>query len=197
MAASCSWPRSSTWYFPPNPNARQRYCSSIRSRYRAGSGEMRSSISKNFSPPHASRCRVTSSGCCAHSLCAPHGVDSTASSRCGAQDVARGDDDLVRHARRPRACSSKRRISSSAWRRKPVDIHRGHGRRAAGPPSSSSGLAALHQRVQPDTEQLAGVFGNRLGFGRLRRGPQAVARPAAPSPARARPRPEPGRVRRR
>jgi len=35
---------------------------------------MRSSISKNFSPPHASRCSATSSGCCAHSLCAPDGV---------------------------------------------------------------------------------------------------------------------------
>ena len=117
---------------------------------------MRSSISKNFSPPQASRCSATSSGCCAHSLCAA---------------PRRGQHRLVERRRTARsapparfrsatpdarACSSKRRISSSACRRSPA-TSTGDERPAQLPGQQQQRARRLHQRVEPDAQAACSV----------------------------------------
>ena len=85
-SASCSWPRSMTWYLPANPSARQRYCSSIRSMYFAGVAARPARASRRTSRrPRPRDAAPPAAGAAPTRSATPHGVDSTASSSAGAQ----------------------------------------------------------------------------------------------------------------
>ena len=106
----------------------------------------------------------------------------------GAQRVARGENDLVAHARRARAFSSKRRISSSDVPAKSGDVHRREAPRSW-PVRRSRGVAAWTSGFSPSPSEAraASEIGSMSAAAyRSGLGPGTSGMPRRPAPGRGR-----------
>ena len=188
-AASCSWPRSITWYFPANPSARQRYCSSIRSMcFEAFVRHPPEHLEELLAAPGLAMQRHE------QRVLRPLALRRPMAWRARPRRAPRTGRSAPRWRcrwRRPaaRARSSKRSNLVERVAPQPRDVHRRH--RAPQPAGQQQQRARrAHQRVQADAEQLARLGRQRVDLGERLAPATAAARQRAPRRPAPGPRPK-------